>query len=175
MSHSIPFLTLLILLPAIGAVALGLLAFDRSLHKEVVYALALIVSLATAAIAVATLVAMKVHDGGFQLVSNHEYTGTSLGVHWYLGVDGISIFLVLLTALLFPLSIILGRNRENPRAYFAWILLLEASVMGSFLSLDLIVFFFMFELTLVPAYFIIAGWGHQRRAYAAIKFFLYTF
>ena len=47
--------------------------------------------------------------------------------------------------------------------------------MGSFLSLDLIVFFFMFELTLVPAYFIIAGWGHQRRAYAAIKFFLYTF
>ena len=96
-------------------------------------------------------------------------------MHWYLGVDGISIFLVLLTALLFPLTIILGRNRENPRAYFAWILLLEAAVMGSFLSLDLIVFFFMFELTLVPAYFIIAGWGHQRRAYAAIKFFLYTF
>jgi len=175
MSHSIPFLTLLILLPAIGAAALGLLSFDRSLHKEVVYALALIASLATAAIAVATLIAMKVHDGGFQLVSNHEYTGTSLGVHWYLGIDGISIFLVLLTALLFPLTIILGRNRENPRAYFAWILLLEAAVMGSFLSLDLIVFFFMFELTLVPAYFIIAGWGHQRRAYAAIKFFLYTF
>ena len=137
--------------------------------------LALIVSLVTPVIAVAALVAMKVHDGGFQLVSNHEYTGTSLGVHWYLGVDGISIFLVLLTALLFPLAIILGRNRENTRAYFAWILLLEAAVMGSFLSLDLIVFFFMFELTLVPAYFIIAGWGHQRRAYAAIKFFLYTF
>ena len=118
---------------------------------------------------------MKVHDGGFQLVSDHEYTGSSLGVHWYLGVDGISIFLVLLTALLFPLAIILGRNRENSRVYFAWILLLEAAVMGSFLSLDLIVFFFMFELTLVPSYFIIAGWGHQRRAYAAIKFFLYTF
>ena len=54
-------------------------------------------------------------------------------------------------------------------------LLLEAAVMGSFLSLDLIVFFFFFELTLVPAYFIIAGWGHERRAYAAVKFFLYTF
>ena len=80
---------------------------------------------------------MKVHDGGFQLVSNHEYTGSSLGVHWYLGVDGISIFLVLLTAVLFPLAIILGRNRENSRVYFAWILLLEAAVMGSFLSLDL--------------------------------------
>ena len=132
-------------------------------------------SLVTLGFAIATLVVMKVHDGGFQLVSNHQYTGSSLGVHWYLGVDGISIFLVLLTAVLFPLAIVLGRNRENSRVYFAWILLLEAAVMGSFVSLDLLVFFFMFELTLVPSYFIIAGWGHQRRAYAALKFFLYTF
>jgi NADH-quinone oxidoreductase subunit M len=173
--HSVPFLTLLVLLPAAGALALGLLGFDRRLHPELTYALALIVSLVTLGFAIAAMVAMKVHDGGFQLVSNHEYTGVSLGVHWYLGVDGISIFLVLLTGVLFPLAIVLGRHRENARVYFAWILLLEASVMGSFLSLDLIVFFFMFELTLVPAYFIIAGWGHQRRAYAAIKFFLYTF
>ena len=175
MTHSLPFLTLLILLPGAGALALGLLGLDRNLHKELVYALALVVSVVTLVLAVAAMVAMKVHEGGFQLVSNHDYTGSSLGVHWYLGVDGISVFLVLLTALLFPLAIVLGRNRENPRAYFAWILLLEAAVMGSFLSLDLIVFFFMFELTLVPSYFIIAGWGHQRRAYAAIKFFLYTF
>ena len=176
MTHTIPFLTLLILLPAIGAAALGLLGLRPHAAQGG--------RLRAGPDRLAghgrrspwpAFVAMKVHDGGFQLVSNHEYTGTSLGVHWYLGVDGISIFLVLLTALLFPLTIILGRNRENPRAYFAWILLLEASVMGSFLSLDLIVFFFMFELTLVPAYFIIAGWGHQRRAYAAIKFFLYTF
>jgi NADH-quinone oxidoreductase subunit M len=174
-THTVPFLTLLVLLPAAGALALGLLGLLKDLHKEAVYALALIVSLLTLVLAVSAMVAMKVHDGGFQLVSDHEYTGQSLGVHWYLGVDGISIFLVLLTGLLFPLAIVLGRNRENARTYFAWILLLEASVMGSFLSLDLLVFFFMFELTLVPSYFIIAGWGHQRRAYAAIKFFLYTF
>jgi NADH-quinone oxidoreductase subunit M len=124
MGHSIPFLTLLILLPAIGAAALGLLGFDKSLPRELPYVLALIASLVTAVIAVIALIAMKVHDGGFQLVSNHDYTGSSLGVHWYLGIDGISVFLVLLTALLFPLTIILGRNRENPRAYFAWILLL---------------------------------------------------
>jgi NADH-quinone oxidoreductase subunit M len=175
MGHSVPFLTLLVLLPAAGAAVLGLLGFDRRLPKEIPYALALLVSLATLVIAVTSLVAMKVHDGGFQLVSNHDYTGTTLGVRWYLGVDGISIFLVLLTAVLFPLAIVLGRNRANSRVYLAWILLLEAAVMGSFVSLDLIVFFFMFELTLVPSYFIIAGWGHQRRAYAAIKFFLYTF
>ncbi len=173
--HDFPFLTLLVLLPAIGAAVLGLLGLDRTFKKELTYALALIVSLVTLGFAIATLVAMKVHDGGFQLVSDHEYTGSSLGVHWYLGVDGISIFLVLLTALLFPLAIILGRNRENTRVYFAWVLLLEAAVMGSFVSLDLLVFFFMFELTLVPSYFIIAGWGHQNRAYAALKFFLYTF
>ncbi|HWD56605.1 MAG TPA: NADH-quinone oxidoreductase subunit M [Acidimicrobiales bacterium] len=175
MRHEVPFLTLLILIPAIAAAVLGLLGLDRRLHREVTYALALLASLATLGFAIAVLVVMKVQDGGFQLVSDHDYTGTSLGVHWYLGVDGISIFLVLLTAVLFPLAIILGRNRENSRVYFAWMLLLEAAVMGSFLSLDLIVFFFMFELTLVPSYFIIAGWGHQRRAYAAIKFFLYTF
>ena len=175
MSHTFPFLTLLILLPAIGAAVLALLGLDRRLPREVPYALAVIASVVTLGFAVSALVAMKVHDGGFQLVSDHEYTGTSLGVHWYLGVDGISIFLVLMASLLFPLAIILGRNRENARVYFAWLLLLEASVMGSFLSLDLLVFFFMFELTLVPSYFIIAGWGHQRRAYAALKFFLYTF
>jgi NADH-quinone oxidoreductase subunit M len=175
MSHSVPFLTLLILIPAIGALALGLLGLDRRLHREVSYALALLTALATLVIAVLAFATMREHDGGYQLVSDHQYTGSTLGVHWYLGVDGISIFLVLLTALLFPLAIVLGRNREHSRVYFAWILLLEASVMGSFVSLDLLVFFFMFELTLVPAYFIIAGWGHQRRAYAAIKFFLYTF
>ena len=80
-----------------------------------------------------------------------------------------------MTALLFPLVLLTGQNKPKPRAYAAWMLLLEAAVMGSFLSLDLIVFFFFFELTLVPSYFIIAGWGHDRRAYAAVKFFLYTF
>ena len=175
MHHTVPFLTLLVLLPAVGAGVLALLGFDRRLPREIPYVIALVTSLVTLGFAVAALVAMKVHDGGFQLVSDHEYTGSSLGVHWYLGIDGISLFLVLLTAVLFPLTIVVGRNRDNARVYFAWILLLEAAVMGSFLSLDLLVFFFMFELTLVPAYFIIAGWGHQRRAYAAVKFFLYTF
>jgi NADH-quinone oxidoreductase subunit M len=175
MSHSVPFLTLLIVLPAAGAAALGLLGLDRKLPKELADALALVVSLATLVIAVLVLVTMKVHFGGFQLVSNHTYTGSTLGIRWYLGVDGISVFLVLLTAVLFPLVLVTGQNKAKPRAYAAWMLLLEAAIMGSFLSLDLIVFFLFFELTLVPSYFIIAGWGHERRAYAAIKFFLYTF
>jgi len=175
MSHTVPFLTLLVLLPGVGALVLGLLGLTRNVSRDLTDAIAIIVSLATTVIAVSTLVAMKVHFGGYQLVTNHIYSGTALGVRWYLGVDGISIFLVLLAAVLFPLVLLIGRNRVNSRSYFAWMLLLEAAVMGSFLSLDLIVFFFFFELTLVPSYFLIAGWGHQKRAYAAIKFFLYTF
>jgi NADH-quinone oxidoreductase subunit M len=175
MTHSVPFLTLLIVVPAVGGTALALLGFDRRLPKEMADALALIVSLATLVIAVIALVTMKVHFGGFQLVSNHTYTGDTLGIRWYLGVDGISVFLVLLTAVLFPLVLVTGQNKAKPRAYAAWMLLLEAAIMGSFLSLDLIVFFFFFEMTLIPSYFIIAGWGHERRAYAAVKFFLYTF
>jgi NADH-quinone oxidoreductase subunit M len=175
MSHSVPFLTLLVLLPAVGGGALALLSLDRKFPKELADTLAVLVSLATLVIAVIALVTMKVNFGGFQLVSNHTYTGATLGIRWYLGIDGISVFLVLLTAVLFPLVLITGQNKPNPRAYAAWMLLLEAAVMGSFLSLDLIVFFFFFELTLIPAYFIIAGWGHERRAYAAVKFFLYTF
>jgi NADH-quinone oxidoreductase subunit M len=174
-SHSVPFLTLLILLPAAGGLVLALLGFDRRLSKDLCDALGILVSLATLVVAVAAMVAMKVHFGGFQLVSNHTYTGEALGIRWYLGVDGISIFLVLLTAVLFPLVLLTGKDKPNSRSYAAWMLLLEAAVLGSFLSLDLIVFFLFFELTLVPAYFIIAGWGHERRAYAAIKFFLYTF
>jgi NADH-quinone oxidoreductase subunit M len=175
MTHSVPFLTLLILLPAAGGVVLALLGLDKGISKDLCHAIGILVSLATLVIAVVAMVTMKVHFGGFQLVSNHAYTGDTLGVHWFLGVDGISIFLVLLSAVLFPLVLVTGQNKTNSRSYAAWVLLLEAAVMGSFLSLDLIVFFLFFELTLVPAYFIIAGWGHERRAYAALKFFLYTF
>ncbi|MGA2306864.1 MAG: proton-conducting transporter membrane subunit, partial [Acidimicrobiales bacterium] len=175
MTHSVPFLTLLILLPAVGGGILALLGLDNRLSKELCDWLAVLVSLATLVIAVLALITMREHFGGFQLVSNHTYTGDTLGIRWYLGIDGISVFLVLLTALLFPLVLVTGQNKPRPRAYAAWMLLLEAAVMGSFLSLDLIVFFFFFELTLIPAYFIIAGWGHDRRAYAAVKFFLYTF
>jgi NADH-quinone oxidoreductase subunit M len=175
MTLGFPYLTVLILLPAAGAIALILCGLDRSFTREFCDALAIVVSLLTLATAIGALVAMKVSVAGFQLTSNHTYTGDTLGVRWFLGVDGISIFLVMLSAILFPLVIVMGRDKPNSRTYFIWMLLLESAVMGSFLSLDLIAFFLFFELTLVPSYFIIAGWGHERRAYAAVKFFLYTF
>ena len=73
----------------------------------------MLVSLATLVIAVLALVTMKEHFGGFQLVSDHTYTGDTLGIRWYLGIDGISIFLVLLTAVLFPLVLLTGQNKHR--------------------------------------------------------------
>ena len=94
------------------------------------------------------------------------------------GVDGISLFMVVLTGLLFPLVILgIDPHNDDPRRdkpYFAWLLLLEAGVMGSFLALDLFLFFVFFEIVLVPMYFLIGGWGYEGRVYAATKFFLYT-
>src|SRR5205814_6210958 len=96
------------------------------------------------------------------------------GISWKLGIDGISLFLVLMCGVLFPVALLGGRVRSNPKAFVAWILLLECACLGSFLALDLFLFFLFFELTLVPTYFIIGGWGYENRVYASLKFFIYT-
>jgi len=84
------------------------------------------------------------------------------------------LFLVVLTGLLFPLAIVGVDPHHDERPYLAWLLMLQAGVMGSFLSLDLFVFFIFFEIVLVPMYFLIGGWGYENRVYAATKFFLFT-
>jgi NADH-quinone oxidoreductase subunit M len=82
--------------------------------------------------------------------------------------------MVVLTGVLFPLVIVGIDPHHGHKSYLAWMLLLEAGVMGSFLSLDLFLFFVFFEIVLVPMYFLIGGWGYEKRVYAATKFFLYT-
>ena len=76
--------------------------------------------------------------------------------------------------MLFPIALLAVDPGHDDRAYYAWLLLLEAGVMGVFLALDLVIFFLCFEVVLVPMYFLIGRWGHDNRAYAATKFFLYT-
>ncbi|MGH7507519.1 MAG: complex I subunit 4 family protein [Longimicrobiales bacterium] len=98
------------------------------------------------------------------------------GIRYSVGVDGISVLLVLLTSFLTPLTI-LGSFRyiqKREKAFYAMMLLLEAGVLGVFVSLDLFLFFMFWEIMLVPMYFIIGIWGGERRIYAAIKFFLFT-
>ena len=81
---------------------------------------------------------------------------------------------MVLTALLFPIALVATDPGHDKKAYFAWLLMLEAGCLGAFVALDLFVFFVFFEIVLVPMYFLIGQWGHGNRIYAATKFFLYT-
>ncbi len=166
-----PYLTFIVLAPAVAAVAV--LALPRSLSRWT-RALGAAASIVVAGVAAAMGVAFSTGVAGYQMVSHHSWI-PALGISWDLGVDGISLFLVLLTALLFPIVFFGAGKKGGDKGFIVWLLILETACMGSFLSLDLMLFFLFFELTLVPIYFIIGGWGHERRAYAAIKFFVYTF
>ena len=142
-------------------------------RPDLVKLVALLASMATAALAIWLLWAFDTDAEGFQFESQHTWI-EAWGISWHLGVDGISLFLVVLTGVLFPLSIVATDPHHDEKPYLAWMLLLEAGVMGSFISLDLFVFFIFFEIVLVPMYFLIGGWGYEQRVYAATKFFLFT-
>ena len=113
--------------------------------------------------------------GGYQLASSRPWIAT-WGVNYALGLDGISLFMVLLSTFTTPLAILGSFNyiKTRQKPFYALMLLLEVGVVGVFLAADLFLFYVFFELTLVPMYFIIGIWGGERRVYAAIKFFLYT-
>jgi NADH-quinone oxidoreductase subunit M len=165
-----PILTLLVLVPVVGSIAVALISKRQ---PDLVKVTALLTSVLTGGMALWTLFAFHKGDAGFQFVSQHLWIRT-WGISWHLGVDGISIFLVVLTGILFPLVIVGVDPHHDHKRYLAWMLLLEAGVMGSFVSLDLFLFFVFFEIVLVPMYFLIGGWGYDQRIYAATKFFLFT-
>ncbi len=169
--NDFPVLTALILTPAFGALVVALLPAHR---VEAVRAVGYAVTAATLGLAGAMLWNFDRGTAAYQFVERHDWVG-SLGVRYVVGVDGISLFMVVLTALLFPIGLLASAElRVRVKAFTMWMLVLEAALMGVFLGLDLIVFFVFFEVVLVPMYFIILGWGHDRRTYAALKFFLYT-
>src|SRR6266508_2089810 len=160
----------MVVLPAVGALVIGLLPARR---KETLRLVAVLFSLLAAVFAVWTLLQFDSGDAGFQLVDRATWI-PEFGISWYLGVDGISLFLVVLTGILFPIAIIAVDPHHDDKAYFAWLLVLEAGCLGVFVALDLFVFFVMFEIVLVPMYFLIGGWCYSNRVYAALKFFLFT-
>ena len=114
-------------------------------------------------------------SGGFDMVSSRSWIG-AWGVDYALGVDGISLFMILLTTFTTPIAILGSFEyiRERQKAFYALMLLLEMGVVGVFAAMDVFLFYVFFELTLVPMYFIVGIWGGERRIYAAVKFFLYT-
>lgn len=165
-------LTALIAVPAVGAVLIGLLSKHR---PDVAKQVAIFFSVLTAMFSIWMLLDFQTGGNGGGMQYEHAYTWIStLGISWHVGVDGISLFLVVLTGVLFPIAILGADPHHDHKPYFAWLLLLEAGVMGVFLSLDLFMFFVMFEVVLVPMYMLIGGWGYGERVYAAVKFFLFT-
>jgi NADH-quinone oxidoreductase subunit M len=163
-------LTAIIVVPAIGAAVIALIPRDQEAAIKGVAALA---SGVTAVLALWALGVFDRGDAGFQMVTDHAWV-KSFGISWKLGIDGISLFLVVLTGILFPIAIFGPSVHHDFKGYATWMLVLEAGCLGVFCALDLFLFFVFWEIVLVPMYFLIGGWGYERRVYAALKFFLYT-
>jgi NADH-quinone oxidoreductase subunit M len=126
---------------------------------------------------VSIVIAARFHVGatGFQFVERASWI-PSIGAQFLIGIDGISLLLILLTTLISFIAVLASWNTatERPKLYYAMLLLLETAVLGVFSSLDLFLFYLFWDLVLIPMYFIIGIYGGPRRSYAAIKFFLYT-
>jgi NADH-quinone oxidoreductase subunit M len=171
----LPFLLAMIAVPAIGAAVVAALPRGRDLLAKQV---ALGVSLGVLVLAVLATVAFDVGGDRFQLTSSVAWI-PDFGVSFALGVDGIALVMLLLIGVLVPVVVAASWNdettdRRSMKAYFAWLLLLEAMMVGVFAATDIFLFYVFFEAMLVPMYFIIGSFGGPRRQYAAVKFFLYS-
>lgn len=165
-------LSLMIFIPLLGMIAVLLLPRKS---EELIKQVTLLFTLIPLALAVVLFVSYDRSTAGTQYVVNVDWI-EAFNIKYHIGIDGLSVTLLLLTALLGPICVIASwRNIEKGiQAYMALFLLLETGMLGFFAALDLFLFYVFFELTLLPMYFLIGVWGGPRREYAAIKFFLYT-
>jgi NADH-quinone oxidoreductase subunit M len=165
-------LSVLIFFPAVGALALLLLRSDD--HKYI-RTLALIVSVVEFLFSLLMLRDVPIGVSGYHLEEMAKWINDP-PINYHLGVDGISMFLVLLTTFLTPISVLASWESIGRRVkeFFVMLLMLEVGVVGVFLSLDLFLFFLFWEVMLIPMALLIGIWGHERRVYAAVKFVLYT-
>jgi NADH-quinone oxidoreductase subunit M len=164
-------LTLVTFIPAAGAV---LLLFAPRRDREIRY-FALIVSFLTFVVSLHLLAHFHRDLDGFQFEKNVPWIPTP-NIHYHMGIDGISMWLVVLTTFLTPLCVLISWNsiHERVKEFFVILLVLETAMIGVFVALDLFLFYFFWEATLIPMALLIGMYGHGRRVYAAVKFFLYT-
>jgi NADH-quinone oxidoreductase subunit M len=174
-------ITITTFLPLVGAVALLLHAMfwsrqsasQEKLNNQYRW-ITLLVTLVTFLVSLVILVGFDRSVAGPQLVQKAPWIGM-LGVSYFVGVDGISLWLVLLTTFLMPISVLASWHIEKRVCeYMVFMLILETGMVGVFVSWDMFLFYLFFEITLIPMYFLIGVWGGERRIYAAIKFFVYT-
>jgi NADH-quinone oxidoreductase subunit M len=170
-----PWLTTLIAVPLLGGVLTALVPRGLELAAK---KLALFIGVVTAILAVIAAVAFVVDGQPEQFVEQYEWVG-SLGVFYALGVNGVSLSLIVLTAVVTPIVLLAmwreaEAERRNPKPFFALMLLLEAMIIGTFAAQDVLLFYVLFEAMLVPMYFLIGLYGGPQRRYAAVKFLLYN-
>jgi len=170
-----PILTSLVALPVAGAILLLFVRGDEEQSAPFARKIALMVSLLVFAETLLLWMRFDGASGNFQFVERHAWI-PAFGIEYYVGVDGISLLLLVLTGFLTPLALLGSWEsvHKQTKAFCIFVLLLESAMMGVFISLDLFLFYIFWDAMLVPMYFLIGIWGYERRIYAAIKFILYT-
>ncbi len=168
-----PQLTALLLIPAVGSFVIALLPIQSG---RTLKGVALFVTVITFVYSLPLVIQFQSQLDTMQFVQNASWFDVgAFHVRYHLGIDGISLFLVIMTTLLMPLSILASWTiKEKIRSYLFFMLWLEVGMIGVFVSLDLVLFYVFWEVMLIPMYFLIGVWGGERRVYAAVKFFLYT-
>ncbi|MFC2025272.1 NuoM family protein [Chloroflexota bacterium] len=165
------YLTTIIFLPLVGAIIITLVAGS---HPRLIKYLAAVFTLIPLVLAVILFANFDRAAEGFQFAEKLAWI-TPLNAFYHLGVDGLSLPLVVLTTFLgFVVVLISWKEKLRVREYFAWLLLLETSILGVFSSLDLLLFFVFWEIEIIPMYFLISIWGSGRKEYSSIKYVVYT-
>jgi NADH-quinone oxidoreductase subunit M len=169
-------LTVILFLPLVG---MTIMMFIPEAQGRNIRYTALGFSLVTFALTLVMWAGFNPALPGLQMVQRWEWLPT-FGVSYFVGVDGVSVLLIVLTGFIMPVAIFASmashifEDRGREKIYYIFMMLLEWAMLGAFMVQDLIVFYIFFEITLVPMYFLIGIWGSEQRVYAAVKFFLYT-
>ena len=169
-----PILSTLIIIPLIGCITILLINSTDDIGKRNIKLVSLYASIVNFLVSIILWVNFDKLSPDFQFVE--RYAWLSENITYYIGVDGISIFLIILTTFLMPFCILISWNsiKDKIKEYMIAFLVLETLMIGVFSALDLVVFYLFFEACLIPMFLIIGIWGGARRVYATFKFFLYT-
>ena len=171
---SFPYLSAILFLPVVGLIVIALLPKPQ---QRTIKLIALISTLASFALSIAVFCLFDRSAGFIGQIQFQEQLSwiPAINAFYHLGIDGLSLPLVILMTFLGVLAVLVSWNVQlRPKEYFIWLLLLETSILGVFCSLDMVLFFLFWELELIPMYFLISVWGGGRKEYSAIKYVIYT-
>jgi NADH-quinone oxidoreductase subunit M len=172
---TLPLLSLIVFLPLAGAVLLALVGNRDGTRDGLIHRIAVAISVVEVLLTFVLWAWFDGTSGDFQFVERVRWI-PAFGIDYYVGVDGISLFLIILTGFLTPLALLSSWEsvHRKVKEFCIFVLLLETAMLGVFVSLDLFLFYVFWDAMLIPMYFLIGIWGYDQRVYAAIKFILYT-